>query len=83
MNIMNIVSHDSSVGKLTVCPPRGPGSIPSHDGVFQGIFPWLIALCQPVLSQRGKKWLNLPAMTPHSLWTVRRKAEVQPRTDDG
>jgi len=34
---------------LTVCPSRGPGSIPS--GVFQGIFPWLITLCQPVLSQ--------------------------------
>jgi len=43
---------------LTVCPPRGPGSIPGHDGVFQGIFPWLITLCQPVLSQRGKKWLT-------------------------
>ena len=65
---------------LTVCPPRGPGSIPSH-GVFQGIFPWLITLYQPVLSQRGRKWLNLPSMTPHNLWTARRKAQVKPWTD--
>ena len=48
-----IAQWDSSA----VCPPRGPGSIPSHGGVFQGIFLWLIALCQPVLSQRGRKWL--------------------------
>jgi len=50
--------------------------IPSHGGVFQGIFPWLITLCQPVLSQRGKEWLNLPPMTPHNLWTARRKIEI-------
>ena len=31
---------------LTVGPLRGPGSIPSRDGVLQGIFPWLIALYQ-------------------------------------
>jgi len=75
-----IVQWDSSI---TVRPPRGPVSIPSHGGVFQGIIPWLIALCQPVLSQRGRKWLNLPSKTSHNLWTVRRKAEVQPWTDDG
>jgi len=78
--------HNRSVGKwmyLTVCPPHSPGSIHSLCGVFQGIFPWLITLWQPVMSQRGKKWLNLPSMTPHNLWTVRRKAEVQPRTDNG
>jgi len=45
---------------LTVCPLRGPGSIPSHGEVFQGIFSWLITLCQPVLSQRGRKGLNPP-----------------------
>ena len=33
-------------------------------------FPWLIALCQPVLSQRGKKWLSLPSTTPHNLCTA-------------
>jgi len=55
----------------------------SHGGVFQGIFPWLIALCQSVLSQRGRKWLKLPSKIPHNLWTARRKAEVQPWTDDG
>jgi len=32
---------------------------------------------------RGRKWLILPSMTPHNLWTAKRKAEVQPRTDDG
>jgi len=63
--------------------PRGPGSIPNHGGVIQGIFPKLIAFCQPVLSQHGRKWLNLPSMTPHNLWIARRKAEVQPRRDDG
>ena len=64
-----------SVGEwmyLAVCPPCGPGSIPGHDGVFQGIFPWLITLCQPVLSHRGRKCLYLPSM-----------AEVQPLTDNG
>jgi len=62
---------DSSLSVLL-----GPGSIPNHSGVFQGIFPWLITLCQPILSQRGRKWLNLPSMTPHNLWTARRKAKV-------
>ena len=61
---------------LTVCPSCGPGSIPNHGGAFEGTFPWLIALCQPVLSQRGRQWLNLPSMTSHSLWTARRKAEA-------
>jgi len=60
-----------------------PGSILSHGGVFQGIFLRLITLCQPVLSQRGRKWLNLPSMTPHNLWIVRRKAEVQQWTNNG
>jgi len=46
---------------------------------FKGFF----TLYQPVLSQRGRKWLNLPSMAPRSLWTVRRKAELQPWTDDG
>ena len=64
---------------LTVCLLCGPTSIPSRGGVFQRIFPWLITLCQPVLSQRGKTWLNLPSMTPRNLWTARRKAE--PATD--
>jgi len=37
--------HDSSVEEcmyLTVCPPRGPGSISSRGREFPGIFPWLI-----------------------------------------
>ena len=71
--------HDSSVGKwmnLTVCPPCGPGSIPGHGGVFQGIFPWLITLCQPVLSQRDRKWPSLPSKAPHNLWVLSRMAEV-------
>jgi len=40
---------------LTVCPLCWPGLIPGHGGVFQGIFPWLIMLCQPVLSQQWQK----------------------------
>ena len=67
---------------LTVCPLRDPGSIPSHDVVFQGISPWPITLCQPVLSQCGIKWLNLPSMTPYNLWTLRRMTEVQLWSDD-
>ena len=39
--------------------------------------------CQPGLSQRDKKWLNLPSMAPHNLWTPMRKAGVQSWTDDG
>ena len=38
--------------------PVAPGSIPSQGGIFQGIFRWLITLCQPVLNQRGRKCLN-------------------------
>jgi len=47
---------------LTGCPLRGPDSIPSHGGVFHGNCTWLIILCQPVLSQRGRKWLNGTAL---------------------
>jgi len=68
---------------VTVYPLFGPGSIPSHGRVFQGIFPWLITLCQPVLSQGGRKRPNLPSMAPHDLWTRRRKAKVQLWTDYG
>jgi len=58
----------------TVCPTRGTGTVPRCGRVFRGIFPWLITLCQPVLSQCGGKWLNLPSLAPHSLWTSKRKA---------
>jgi len=63
---------------LTVCPLHIPGSIPGCDGVSQGISLQLITLYQNVLGQRGRKWLNLPSMTPHNLWTLKRKTEVQP-----
>ena len=62
---------------LTVCPLCGPGSIPGRSGILQGIFPLLITFFQPVLSQRGRKWLNLPPMAPHILWTSVRQARVQ------
>ena len=72
----DLVSHDSSMGEqmyLTVCPPCGPGPIP-----------WLITLCQRVLSQHGRKWHDFPARAPYyDLWTSRRKAKIQPCTDDG
>ena len=29
-----------------------------------------------------KKWLNPPLVASHGLWTARREAEVQPRTDN-
>ena len=47
---------------LAVRPPCGPGLIPTHGGVFQEIFPWLITLCHPLLSQYGREWLNLPSI---------------------
>ena len=46
-------------------------------------FLWLITLCQPILSQRCRKWLNLPSMSPHNVRTARKKTEVQIWTDDG
>jgi len=74
-----IAQWDSSLSVLPVARVQ----FPAMCGVSQGIFLWLITLCQPVLSQRGRKWLNLSSMTPYNLWTARRKAEVQPRTDNG
>ena len=62
---------------LAVYRPCGLGSIPRRGGEFQGIFPWLIILCQPILSQRDRKWLNFSSMAPHNLLSSRRKAEVQ------
>jgi len=35
-----------------------------------------------VLSQRGRKWLNLSSMTSHNLWKLRRKVEVQSGTEN-
>jgi len=74
-----IAQWDSSLSVLPVARVRFPATAE----YFKGLNPWLIALWQPVLSQRGRKWLNLPSMTPHNLWTARRKAEVQPWTDNG
>jgi len=59
------------------------GFNPDSSGVFLGIFPWLITLCQPVMSQRGRKWFHLSSMVPHTLWKSRRKAEIQPQMDNG
>jgi len=68
---------------LSVLDRRGPGSIPGGGGVSQGIFPRLITLCEPVLRQLGRKWLNLPSMAPHDLWTSKKTIKVQPWTDNG
>jgi len=80
-NIQSIMigQWDSSLSILPVARVQFPATAE----YFQGIFPWLITLCQPVLSQRGRKWLNLPSVIQHNLWAARRKAEVQPRTADG
>jgi len=40
---------------LTVCPLRDLDLIADCGGVFQGIFPWLIALGQPIPSQRDRE----------------------------
>jgi len=74
--------HDSSVGEwmyLTICSPHGP----CHDssvgewmylavGFNSQPIPWLFTLCQPALSQRGRKWLNLPSTCGH--WVRRPKS---------
>ena len=77
--------HDSSVGErmiLTVCPLRGPGSTPRCGGVSRDF-----SLADRTLPTRPEpawqKWLNLPSVSPHNLWAVRRKAEVQLWTDNG
>ena len=57
-------------------------TLPNTSGVFQGIFAWLITLRQPVMSQRGRKWLNLPSTASHSLWILRSEAEISPWTDN-
>jgi len=46
--------------RISLCPPPGPGSIPGHGEVFQGIFPCPIKICQSVLSQHGRTRLNIP-----------------------
>jgi len=77
--------HDSSVEKwinLTVCFPLWPGSIPGPGRLFQGIFPWLITLCQPVLSQRGRKWLDLDPLNS-TTQPVDTKENRGPWTGDG
>ena len=58
-------------------------SISSCGGMFQRTFSRLIPLRLPVLSQRVRKWLNPPSMVSHNLWTSRRKAYIQQRTDHG
>jgi len=65
---------------LTVCPPCGQSSIPGYARVFREISPWMITLCQLVLSQRDRKWFDFPSMAPLNLWTSRKKAEVDGQT---
>jgi len=40
--------------KAWICPLSGRGSLPGYGTVFQGIFPWLITLCQPTLASVTK-----------------------------
>ena len=79
------LAHDSSLGELlylTVRLLRGTGLTPSRVGTFQGIFPWLITLCQPVLRQHGRKLPTLPSTASHNLLKLRRTVKVQPWTDN-
>ena len=68
---------------LTVWLPCGPGSIPGHGKGFFRDFPLADHTLPTRSSQRGRKWLNLPSMAPHNPRISRRKAEIQPWTDDG
>jgi len=80
------VSHNFSIGEwmyLTVCPLSGPGSNSVHGRVFHRIFPWLITLCQPFLMPLWQKMAQSPLRAPHNMWRSRRKAFVQPWTDNG
>ena len=44
---------------LTVCPLRGPGSIPSHGGVFQGMAGHTLPSCpEPMWQEMTQPPLN-------------------------
>jgi len=76
LGLVSIAQWENKCISLSVLPVARVQFPCSHGGVFQEYFLWLIILCQTVLSQRGRKWLNLPSMAPHNLWKSRRKAEV-------
>jgi len=42
--VMIVQSRNECIYRF-VCPLCGPVSFPSHGGIFQGTFPWLITLC--------------------------------------
>ena len=64
-----IAQWNSSLSVLPVAWVQFPATAEYFKGIFPG---WW----------HGRKWLNLPSMTPHNLWTARRKVNVQPWTDD-
>jgi len=59
--------------------PCGPGSIPSYSRVLQGIFLWLITLCQPALSQHRRKGLDLASMAVQFCSRDRIHFQTQPK----
>ena len=56
---------------LTVCPLHGRVQFPAVVEYLKGFFPWVMTFYQPVWSQCGRRWLNLPSMTPQNLWSSR------------
>ena len=51
---------------------------PTMAEYFKGFFPGWLNSANPFT-----EWFNLPSMEPHNLWTLRRKAKLQPRADNG
>jgi len=56
--------------------------LPAMVEYFKGFFPGWSHSANPLGANVAEKWLNLPSMAPHGLWTAKRKAEVQPWTDN-
>ena len=68
-----IAQWDSSLSVLPVARVQFPATAEYFKGFFPG---WSHSANPSCVAENG-------SMTPHNLWTARRKAEIQPRTDDG
>jgi len=68
---------------LIICSLRGPGSVPGLGRIFQRIFPWLIALCQPSPEPAGQKMSQSPLNDTTQPMDSEEEGLRPPWTDDG
>jgi len=73
---------NSESNETVLCPFRGQGSIPGCGGVFRGNFPPADHSLPTRPEPAWQKMAHSPSITPHNLWTSRRKAQVQPWSDN-